>query len=81
MMLQELVRTGKLAQLRCGQMLLVRFEKLLLFAHVLEVHLDSVVISFKGLELQGTDCHAVEASFVDELFQSAFDHDEPSVRQ
>ena len=50
-----------------GDFFLIRFEKLLLFLQVLSVGNQFTQVSFKGLELQGTSCHNIESSRVDEL--------------
>lgn len=53
-------------------MFLIRFERLLLFIHIVERGWDYAVTSMKGLELQGTSCHNVEASYIDEILDAKF---------
>ena len=54
---------------------LLRYEKFLLWMCVHEVGARYAVVSLKGLELQGTSCHAVEASSVDAVFDAALQPD------
>jgi hypothetical protein len=58
-----------------GQYYLLRFEKFLMWLAVHEVGPRYCCVSLKGLELQGTSCHTVEASSVDSIFDSALQPD------
>ena len=55
-----------------GSYLLVRFQDRLVFISVLEVGSGYCVVHYRGLELQETSCHSVEATQVDTMFESAF---------
>uniref|UniRef100_A0A673JC13 Pecanex-like protein n=1 Tax=Sinocyclocheilus rhinocerous TaxID=307959 RepID=A0A673JC13_9TELE len=57
-----------------GSHYLGRFQGRLLWISVLERGYDYCTINIKGLELQETSCHTVEARRVDEVFEGAFDH-------
>uniref|UniRef100_A0A8C1ES01 Pecanex-like protein n=1 Tax=Cyprinus carpio carpio TaxID=630221 RepID=A0A8C1ES01_CYPCA len=51
-----------------------RFQGRLLWISVLERGYGYCTVNIKGLELQETSCHTVEARRVDEVFEGAFDH-------
>uniref|UniRef100_A0A8C2HL73 Pecanex-like protein n=1 Tax=Cyprinus carpio TaxID=7962 RepID=A0A8C2HL73_CYPCA len=57
-----------------GSHYLGRFQGRLLWISVLERGYGYCTINIKGLELQETSCHTVEARRVDEVFEGAFDH-------
>ncbi|KAJ1568560.1 Pecanex-like protein 4, partial [Nowakowskiella sp. JEL0078] len=61
-----------------GDMFLARIEnsRILIF-HVIEKWFDGVKVTIKGLELQGTSCHALEATRIDDIFTNTF----PEVRE
>lgn len=69
-------RTELVTQLECagipdspyaGMIYLVRISPQTFIIQVLEVWFDNVVVIVKGLELQETSCHAVEASKIDSI--------------
>uniref|UniRef100_A0A8C2F4X7 Pecanex-like protein n=1 Tax=Cyprinus carpio TaxID=7962 RepID=A0A8C2F4X7_CYPCA len=57
-----------------GSHYLGRFQGRLLWISVLERGYGYCTVNIKGLELQETSCHTVEARRVDEVFEGAFDH-------
>ncbi|XP_047735688.1 pecanex-like protein 4 [Hyalella azteca] len=65
--------SGALGFLDAGDQLLLRFEDRLVWIQVLEIGFGHVYFSVKGLELQETSCHTVEASKVDSIFSRSFD--------
>ncbi|KAF2358761.1 hypothetical protein FHG87_010476 [Trinorchestia longiramus] len=67
------LHSGALGLVVAGDHFLLRFEDRLIWIQVLEVGCGHVYFSVKGLELQETSCHTVEASKVDALFSRAFD--------
>ena len=56
-----------------GDFFLLRSEPYLIWCSVLEKGLSHVVIQMKGLELQTTSCHTVEALRIDEVVDSVLD--------
>ena len=52
-----------------GDVFLIRFERLLVVASIVEKGWDYAVCVMKGLELQGTSCHNLEARVVDDRFE------------
>lgn len=58
-----------------GDHYLVRFQDRLIWAHVLESGYKFCTLVLKGLELQETSCHTVEATRVDDVFQDIFVHE------
>ncbi|XP_052007055.1 pecanex-like protein 4 [Xyrauchen texanus] len=57
-----------------GSHYLGRFQGRLLWISILERGYGYCTVNIKGLELQETSCHTVEARRVDEVFEGAFDH-------
>lgn len=57
-----------------GTHYLGRFQGRLLWISILERGYGYCTVNVKGLELQETSCHTVEARRVDEVFEGAFDH-------
>ncbi len=55
-----------------GEFLLARYEDRLLWLQVLESGHNYVTVQAKGLELQETSCHAIEASAIDHILEMAF---------
>ena len=58
-----------------GDHYLVRFQDRLIWVHVLESGYKFCTMVLKGLELQETSCHTVEATRVDDVFQDIFVHE------
>ena len=56
-----------------GSHFILRFQDRLGFATILETGYGFCVLTIRGLELQETSCHTVEASVVDDMFELAFD--------
>ena len=69
------VSLGALGNPDPGDHFLVRFQDRLIWAHVLESGYKFCTIVLKGLELQETSCHTVEATRVDDVFQDIFVHE------
>ncbi|XP_064484907.1 pecanex-like protein 4 isoform X2 [Ornithodoros turicata] len=65
------IANGTMGSLEAGALLLARLEERLLWIQVLESGYGFHTFNIKGLELQETSCHAVEAQKVDELFEAA----------
>lgn len=61
-----------------GNHYLVRFQDRLVWVMVLERGASYCTINIKGLELQETSCHTVEAARIDDIFESAFEIPEGS---
>ena len=66
---------GTLGNPAVGDHYLVRFQDRLIWIHVLEVGYRFCSVVIKGLELQETSCHAVEATRVDDVFQDLLVHE------
>ena len=64
--------SGSLAGVLPGDHCLVRFQNKLVWIQVLERAHRYVVACVKGLELQETSCHTVEAARVDDIFEYTF---------
>ncbi|CAI9724778.1 4 [Octopus vulgaris] len=65
--------SGSLGDPNPGNFYLVRFQDRLAWISVLEQGSSHVSISVKGLELQETTCHTVEATHIDTHFESTFE--------
>lgn len=70
--LSETIAMGSLGIPTPGNHYLVRFQDRLIWVHVLESGYKFVTLVLKGLELQETSCHSVEATRVDDVFQEVF---------
>jgi hypothetical protein len=57
---------------KAGSFLLARFGDRLIWIQILESGFNYIKIQIKGLELQETSCHAVEATTIDEILEEAF---------
>lgn len=66
---------GTLGNPTPGDHYLVRFQDRLIWVHVLECGYKFCTMVMKGLELQETSCHTVEATRVDDVFQDIFIHE------
>ena len=66
---------GSLGNPTSGDHYLVRFQDRLIWVHVLESGYKFCTLVLKGLELQETSCHTVEATRVDDVFQDIFVHE------
>ncbi|KAM9064039.1 pecanex-like protein 4 [Sarcophilus harrisii] len=67
---------GSLGLLLPGSHYLCRFQDRLIWILILERGYTYCCINIKGLELQETSCHTVEARRVDEVFEAAFEQEE-----
>ncbi|XP_053476180.1 pecanex-like protein 4 [Ictalurus furcatus] len=64
---------GTLGAYSPGSHFLGRFQDRVVWISVLEKGYGYCTVNIKGLELQETSCHTVEARRVDEVFEAAFD--------
>uniref|UniRef100_T1JFN4 Pecanex-like protein n=1 Tax=Strigamia maritima TaxID=126957 RepID=T1JFN4_STRMM len=71
---------GSLGHVLPGDFFLIHFEDRMIFIVVLEKGFGYCTFGVKGLELQETSCHAVEATHLDMLMTTAFDWDHQSRR-
>lgn len=72
-LIQNLIRQCPvISTCRVGTYLLARFDDRLIWIQILESGYNYVRIQVKGLELQETSCHAVEATAIDEMIDEAF---------
>uniref|UniRef100_A0A3Q3X230 Pecanex-like protein n=1 Tax=Mola mola TaxID=94237 RepID=A0A3Q3X230_MOLML len=67
---------GSLGSLAPGSHFLGRFQDRMVWIMILERGYGYCTVNIKGLELQETSCHTVEARRVDEVFEAAFEHPE-----
>ncbi|XP_059706520.1 pecanex-like protein 4 isoform X2 [Haemorhous mexicanus] len=74
--LQSALAAGGLGLSLPGSHYLCRFQDRLMWILVLEKGFTYCGVNIKGLELQETSCHAAEAHRVDEIFETAFEHQE-----
>ncbi|CAD5125272.1 DgyrCDS13519 [Dimorphilus gyrociliatus] len=70
---QECMETGKFGYCPAGSMFLLRNQDRILWISIEEEGFCYKHISVKGLELQETSCHTVEAAFLDDKFERYFD--------
>ena len=63
---------GAVGNQRPGDHYLARFQDRMIWVHVLECGYRFSTVVIKGLELQETSCHTVEAARVDDVFEGAF---------
>mmetsp|Transcript_28732 Transcript_28732/g.46522 ORF Transcript_28732/g.46522 Transcript_28732/m.46522 type:complete len:1392 (-) Transcript_28732:795-4970(-) len=73
-------RSGCLGDMSPGDMFLMRQEAMLLWVQVLERGLSHAYVNVKGLELQETSCHHIEAGVVSSIFAHAFEAEVVSER-
>ncbi|XP_074662137.1 pecanex-like protein 4 [Tubulanus polymorphus] len=66
---------GSLGDPNPGSHYLIRYQDRLAWILVLERGYNYCTINIKGLELQETSCHTVEAARVDDIFCETFEHD------
>ena len=69
----EAVHGGAFSDALPGTILLLRFQNRMAWVQVLETGYLHCALSIKGLELQETSCHTVEAMRIEENFDSAFE--------
>uniref|UniRef100_A0A7N8XMQ2 Pecanex-like protein n=1 Tax=Mastacembelus armatus TaxID=205130 RepID=A0A7N8XMQ2_9TELE len=67
---------GSLGSLAPGSHFLGRFQDRMVWIMILERGYGYCTVNVKGLELQETSCHTVEARRVDEVFEAAFERPE-----
>ncbi|XP_013869308.1 pecanex-like protein 4 [Austrofundulus limnaeus] len=67
---------GSLGSLAPGSHFLGRFQDRMVWIMILERGYGYCTVNVKGLELQETSCHTVEARRVDEVFEAAFEQPE-----
>ncbi|KAG7277328.1 hypothetical protein CRUP_005862 [Coryphaenoides rupestris] len=67
---------GALGSLSPGSHFLGRFQDRMVWIMILERGYGYCTVNIKGLELQETSCHTVEARRVDEVFEGAFERPE-----
>ncbi|XP_062325580.1 pecanex-like protein 4 isoform X2 [Osmerus eperlanus] len=67
---------GSLGSLSPGSHFLGRFQDRVVWIVILERGYGYLTVNIKGLELQETSCHTVEARRVDEVFEGAFERPE-----
>lgn len=66
-------RSGGLNSLNAGDYFLARFQDRIVWVSVLESGFTHCNFVIKGLELQETSCHTIEAEYVDNIFSRSFD--------
>ncbi|XP_060781122.1 pecanex-like protein 4 isoform X1 [Neoarius graeffei] len=71
--LTQAFANGGLGAYSPGSQFLGRFQDRVVWISVLEKGYGYCTVNIKGLELQETSCHTVEARRVDEIFEAAFD--------
>ena len=66
---KQLIRRGVILSPSCGQIFLIRYEDRIIVVTVLEVGYQYVGLSYKGLELETTSCHDIEATQIDDMLE------------
>ncbi|CAL9686501.1 unnamed protein product [Knipowitschia caucasica] len=74
--LRKAFARGSLGSLAPGSHFLGRFQDRMVWIMILERGYGYCTVNIKGLELQETSCHTVEARRVDEVFENAFERPE-----
>ncbi|XP_070836020.1 pecanex-like protein 4 [Chaetodon trifascialis] len=74
--LRTALARGSLGSLAPGSHFLGRFQDRMVWIVILERGYGYCTVNIKGLELQETSCHTVEARRVDEVFEAAFERPE-----
>ncbi|WAR18991.1 PCX4-like protein [Mya arenaria] len=64
---------GSIGEASAGNHYLVRFQDRLVWVVILERGTGYCTINVKGLELQETSCHTVEAARIDDIFETALE--------
>ncbi|KAM4853670.1 pecanex-like protein 4 isoform 2-T3 [Thomomys bottae] len=77
--LQTAMAAGSLGILLPGSHYMGRFQDRLIWIMILERGYTYCCINIKGLELQETTCHTIEARRVDEVFEGAFEQEHTKV--
>ncbi|KAG1671728.1 Pecanex-like protein 4 [Nymphon striatum] len=72
--LSTAIRYGSLGYFHASNQYVLRFEDRMIWIQVLEHGHNYVTMVMKGLELQETSCHTVEAAEIDVLFEQAFNY-------
>ena len=67
---KTLISSGSLGDVTAGDYFLARFQDRLIWISVLERGFMHVNIVIKGLELQETSCHSLEAARIDDIYES-----------
>ena len=65
-------RAGRLGTLPVGSHLIARHEDRIVWIQVLEIGNNFVYYGVKGMELQETSCHSIEATRIDDIFEATF---------
>ncbi|XP_077997388.1 pecanex-like protein 4 [Glandiceps talaboti] len=73
--LRSSLADGSLGDVHPGCHYLTRFQDRMVWLQVLEKGYGFCTFSVKGLEMQETSCHTVEAGRVDEIFETAFNQE------
>ncbi|XP_070577011.1 pecanex-like protein 4 [Ptychodera flava] len=76
--LRKSLADGSLGNIHPGDHYLCRFQDRMVWLQVLEKGYGYCTFSMKGLEMQETSCHTIEAGRVDEIFETAFELEEGS---
>lgn len=63
-----------------GDYLLLRHQDSILIATILEAGHGYITLSFRGLELQETSCHTIEATRINEIFSTAYSCHRPRLQ-
>lgn len=74
--LTQSLASGTLGIGRAGDHFILRYQDRLMWVHVVESGYLYSSLIIKGLEMQETSCHTVEAARVDEVFETAFIRDD-----
>ncbi|OQR70249.1 LOC398632 protein-like, partial [Tropilaelaps mercedesae] len=70
--LESNISRGLLGSLQAGSCLLARHQNRLVFLRVIEAGYLFRCVEAKGLELQETSCHSIEATTVDQIIDNSF---------
>lgn len=76
--LSHIIASGGLRVINPGDVFLLRFDDRLIWLSFIERGYGYYRVSAKGLELQQTSCHAVEASAIDAILEWTFETPEDS---
>lgn len=74
--LTQSLASGALGIRQAGEHFILRYQDRLVWVHVVESGYRFIAVVIKGLEMQETSCHTLEAARVDETFETAFVRDD-----
>ncbi|KAI6654664.1 hypothetical protein LOD99_1058 [Oopsacas minuta] len=66
---KQMIRHGVILSPSCGQIFLIRYEDRIIVLTLHEVGYQYICLSYRGLELEATSCHDIEATQIDDILE------------